>query len=103
MQYTKMIFTLGPATDRPGVLARLIQSGMDCARLNFSHGTHAEQARRFWQVKNEAKRLGQPIAILMDLTGPKLRVGQFNKGEIRLAQQTKVRITPRNVKGHEGL
>jgi pyruvate kinase len=103
MQYTKMIFTLGPATDRPDVLRKLIQSGMDCVRLNFSHGTHAEHARRFRQVKQEAKRLGQPIAVLMDLTGPKLRVGQFEKGEIRLAQQTEVRITPQNIQGTDGI
>jgi len=103
MQRTKMIFTLGPATDRPGVLRKLIQAGMNCARLNFSHGTHEEHARRFKKLKAESRRLGKQVAILMDLAGPKLRVGCFQKGEIQLAQQSEVRITPRKIQGVPGL
>jgi len=80
MRRTKMVFTLGPATDRPGVLAELVQTGMDCARLNFSHGEHAEHARRVRMLKAEAKKQGATVAVLMDLAGPKLRVGNFRNG-----------------------
>ncbi|MBV8989426.1 MAG: pyruvate kinase [Solirubrobacterales bacterium] len=71
---TKIIATLGPATDAPGVLDALIAAGMDCARLNCSHGTHEELRRRVADVRAAAGRAGRSVAVLVDLQGPKLRL-----------------------------
>lgn len=78
---TKIICTLGPATDQPGVLARLIGAGMmDVARFNLSHGDHASHARRIQQVRQLAQQTGRFIAVLMDLPGPKFRLGELSNG-----------------------
>jgi pyruvate kinase len=71
---TKIVATLGPATDPPGVLDQLIAAGMDCARVNCSHGEPAELLRRAREVREAAARAGRPIALLFDLQGPKLRL-----------------------------
>jgi pyruvate kinase len=71
---TKIIATLGPATDPPGVLDGLIAAGMDCARLNCSHGTPDELRRRVGEVRAAAGRAGRSVAVLVDLQGPKLRL-----------------------------
>src|SRR3954463_11608826 len=71
---TKIVATLGPATDAPGVLDRLIAAGLDCARLNCSHGTHEELRRRAAEVRAAAGRAARPVALLIDLQGPKLRL-----------------------------
>jgi pyruvate kinase len=77
---TKIVATIGPASSEPDVLARMVEAGMDVARLNFSHGSaeqHAEMARR---VREAAGRAGRPVAILQDLPGPKLRIGALRDG-----------------------
>jgi pyruvate kinase len=77
---TKIVATIGPASSDPEVLVRMVQAGMDVARLNFSHGTaeqHAEMARR---ARDAAGRAGRPVAILQDLPGPKLRIGALRDG-----------------------
>jgi pyruvate kinase len=77
---TKIVATIGPASSDPEVLVRMVQAGMDVARLNFSHGTaeqHAEMAQR---VREAAGRAGRPVAILQDLPGPKLRIGALRDG-----------------------
>src|SRR5947207_1926257 len=71
---TKIVATLGPATDGPGALDRLIAAGMDCARLNCSHGGPEELRRRAREVRIAARRAGRPVALLFDLQGPKLRL-----------------------------
>ena len=71
---TKIVATLGPASDAPGVLDALIAAGLDCARLNCSHGTHDDLRRRAAAVREAAARAGRPIGILFDLQGPKLRL-----------------------------
>src|SRR5215207_4457919 len=71
---TKIVATLGPATDAPEVLDRVIAAGMDCARLNCSHGTHDDLRRRAAEVRAAAERAGRPIGLLFDLQGPKLRL-----------------------------
>jgi pyruvate kinase len=71
---TKIVATLGPATDATGVLDQLIAAGMDCARLNCSHGTTPDLERRAREVRGAADRAGRPIALLFDLQGPKLRL-----------------------------
>jgi pyruvate kinase len=71
---TKIIATLGPATDAPGSLDALVAAGMDCARLNCSHGTQDELRRRAGEVRGAAARAGRPVGLLFDLQGPKLRL-----------------------------
>jgi len=71
---TKIVATLGPATDPPGVLDRMVAAGVDCARLNCSHGTPEDQRRRAGEVRAAAGRAGRPLGVLFDLQGPKLRL-----------------------------
>ena len=71
---TKIVATLGPATDPPGVLDRMVAAGVDCARLNCSHGTADDQRRRAGEVRAAAGRAGRPLGLLFDLQGPKLRL-----------------------------
>ena len=75
MRRTKIVATIGPASDDPEVLARMIEAGMDVARLNFAHGTPEEKARTAARVHTAASRAGRQVAILQDLPGPKLRIG----------------------------
>ena len=82
---TKIVATIGPASRDPEVLVRMVEAGMDVARLNFSHGTaelHAETAQR---VREAAGRAGRPVAILQDLPGPKLRIGALKDDTAELA------------------
>ena len=72
---TKIVATIGPASRDPEVLARLVEAGMDVARLNFSHGNHEEHAETARLVREAAGRVGRPVAILQDLPGPKIRIG----------------------------
>jgi pyruvate kinase len=81
---TKIVATLGPATDRPGVLEAMIRAGVDVVRINFSHGTHAERERRVAAVREASRALGRDIGILGDLQGPKIRVERFVAGPVEL-------------------
>lgn len=80
MRYTKIIATLGPASDGPGIIDALIAAGADVFRLNFSHGTDAEHAARFARVREAAARAGARVAVLQDLSGPKIRTGRLEGG-----------------------
>jgi pyruvate kinase len=71
---TKIVATLGPSTDAPGVLDRLVAAGVDCARLNCSHGSHEDLRRRAADVREACERAGRPLGLLFDLQGPKLRL-----------------------------
>lgn len=75
MRRTKIVATLGPASDSEASIRRLIDAGLDVARLNFSHGTHAEHAERITRVRAAAEAAGKPVGILLDLQGPKIRTG----------------------------
>jgi pyruvate kinase len=74
---TKIVATLGPASDSPEGLRALISAGVDAVRLNLSHGTHADHAKRAWLVREIAAEIGRPVALIADLQGPKLRVGDL--------------------------
>jgi pyruvate kinase len=94
---TKIVATLGPATDTPEALRALIGAGMDVARLNFSHGTHAEHARRVAMVRAEAARACRSVGILMDLQGPKIRTGPLvgdQPVELRTGQRITITTAP---------
>jgi pyruvate kinase len=74
---TKIVATLGPSSDSPEQLRALVSAGMDAARLNLSHGTHEEHAERFRRIRQVADEAGRPVAIIADLQGPKIRVGDL--------------------------
>ena len=81
---TKIVATLGPACSTPAVLARMLAAGVDCVRLNFSHGAAADHVERARLVRECAHKLGREVAIMADLQGPKIRVGKFAQGKIDL-------------------
>ena len=95
----KIVATLGPASDTYEIIRKLFEAGADVFRLNMSHGTHDDIARRHGIVRQIEKDLGRPIAILADLQGPKLRVGQFANGPHDLAAGDKFRLDLSNEPG----
>ncbi len=92
MRRTKIVATLGPATDRPGMLARLVAAGLDAARLNYSHGDAADHARRAREVREAAAAAGREIGLIADLQGPKIRLECFRDGPVELAEGARFRI-----------
>jgi pyruvate kinase len=100
---TKIVATLGPSSHTRKTIEKLLQQGVDVVRLNLSHGDHESHARLVKAVRQAAKRIGRHIAILMDLCGPKIRVGQIKRGHMEIAPNSSVIITTRAVIGHEGL
>jgi len=89
---TKIIATLGPASDTPEVISRLVEAGMDVARLNFSHGTYDGHRRLHEAVRNASREHGRAVAVLQDIQGPRIRVGTFPGGSIRLEDGQQVRL-----------
>ena len=89
---TRIVCTLGPASDAPGVLEALARAGMNVARLNLSHGDAGEHARRIAAVRETSKRLGEPIAVLSDLPGPKFRLAALPDGLRRLEDGAQVTL-----------
>jgi pyruvate kinase len=98
---TKIVCTIGPASESSQVLEALIRGGMNVARLNFSHGTHEEHLRKIETIRQIADRLNQPVAILQDLGGPKIRVGTMKEGGAELRRGKEFRLTSRVVVGDE--
>ena len=96
MRRTKIVATLGPASSSPEVIRRLIEAGMDVARLNFSHGSHEDHARHIATLRSISKELDTPVTILQDLQGPKIRVGQLPAGETTLTPETIVSLVPQD-------
>ena len=93
MQRTKIVCTLGPASDDEATIRAFVEAGMSVARINFSHGTHEDQARRIELVRQVASDSGCSVAILADLQGPKLRVGVLPEEGIRLVEGETVTLT----------
>ena len=81
---TKIVATMGPATDDFKVLDELIAAGVDVVRLNMSHGSYEEHERRSELVRNRARASGRQVGVLVDLQGPKIRIGRFTDGKIQL-------------------
>jgi pyruvate kinase len=104
MRQTKIIATVGPASDSDDLLDALIAAGTDIVRLNFSHGTHESQGATFERVRAAAKRAGREVAILQDLGGPKIRTGRLEGGRpLRLEPGSHLRIVTGDGFGHDGL
>lgn len=99
MRRAKIVCTLGPATADQSAIDALVAAGMDCARLNFSHGDHATHARTAAMVRKAALKAGRPLAILADLCGPKMRVGRFPGGPITLTEGSRFVLTTDDIPG----
>jgi pyruvate kinase len=84
---TKIVATLGPATDEPGVIDALIDAGLDCARMNCSHGTADDVRRRARAVREAAARAGRPVALMLDLQGPKIRLGDIAPRTVKVGDE----------------
>jgi pyruvate kinase len=102
MPRTKIICTIGPATESPEVLGGLVRAGLSVARVNFGHGDHKEHAAAVAALRKVAKREGRPVAVMGDLQGPKLRVGQLPGGRLRLVQGEMVDLVEGPGPGSEG-
>lgn len=102
MRRTKIVCTLGPATDDYSVLKSMIRAGMNVARLNFSHSTYDEHRRRMDMVKRARTELGVPVAILLDTKGPEIRIKTFKSGKAELKQGGKFTLTTRDIEGDDG-
>lgn len=100
---TKIVATVGPATDTQKRIKELIKSGVNVFRLNMSHGDHDYHTKIFKRIRKCTKQMNSHTAILMDLCGPKIRVGKFQNGSITLKRSAKVIITCANGTGQEGL
>ena len=87
---TKIVCTIGPACDSEERLEQLLWSGLDVARLNFSHGTHEEHLARIQALRSVSTRLGKPIALLQDLCGPKIRTGRVPGGTLPLETNSEI-------------
>ena len=96
---TKIVATIGPASSEPAVLDRMIEAGLDLARLNFAHGTPEEHADLVGRIRSAAERAGREVAILQDVPGPKLRIGPVAGGVTELATGSRVVLTPEAVEG----
>ena len=94
---TKIVATIGPATESPEMIRELILAGATTFRLNFSHGDHSEHAQRAATIRQVAHKLGMHVGILQDLQGPKIRLGRFNAGPITLAKGDPFALTARDV------
>jgi pyruvate kinase len=99
MPRTKIVCTIGPSSRSPEALERLLAAGMDVARLNFSHGTHAEHAAVIGALRRIAAEARRPVAILQDLAGIKIRIGEIANGPIRLETGATFTLTTRAVPG----
>jgi len=103
MRKTKIVCTLGPATDAPGVLKDIVLCGMNVARFNFSHGTHAEHKSRLDALKLLREELSLPIAALLDTKGPEIRLKHFENGKVVLVEGQKFTLTTRAIMGNQSI
>ena len=99
MRKTKIVCTMGPSTDKPGILRQLMENGMNVARFNFSHGDYEEHKGRYDKVRALSKELDLPIACMLDTKGPEIRLGEFKNGVEKLTTGQKFTLTSREVEG----
>ncbi|MEW6407593.1 MAG: pyruvate kinase, partial [Patescibacteria group bacterium] len=94
---TKIVCTIGPASESKTILKKMILAGMDCARLNFSHGTYKHHQMLISNIRAASRELDHPVAILADLQGPRIRVGVVSKEGISLTQGKEVILYPEKI------
>jgi pyruvate kinase len=103
MRRAKIVCTLGPAVDSYDQLKTLVEAGMNVARLNFSHGSHAEHEARYQRVRKVAEETGRAVGVLADLQGPKIRLGTFAEGPVELVSGDEFTITTEDVEGDRSI
>ena len=103
MRKTKIICTLGPASDSEQVIRELMLAGMNVARLNFSHGSHEEQKGKADLVKKVREELDLPVALLLDTKGPEIRTGDLENGKVELKKGQSFVLTTEDITGNEGM
>jgi pyruvate kinase len=101
MRNTKIVCTIGPASEKPEVLKKLILAGMNVARLNFSHGSHEEHASRIETIRTCAKESGRHISIMLDTKGPEIRTGVLENGQISLRKDDSLILTTEKIIGNQ--
>ncbi|MCL5039172.1 MAG: pyruvate kinase, partial [Firmicutes bacterium] len=101
MRHTKIVCTMGPASESVQVQRRMIEAGMNVARYNFSHGTHEDHARRIKNTRQAAKEVGSTIALMLDTKGPEIRLGTFRQGKVFVKEGDLFVITTRPIEGTE--
>ncbi len=99
MRKTKIVCTIGPASESLEILTELVKAGMNVARLNFSHGSHAEHLIRINNIKKVREELGVPLAIMLDTKGPEVRLGTFKNGKEELVNGQKFTLTTESIVG----
>ncbi|MCQ4046137.1 pyruvate kinase [Streptantibioticus rubrisoli] len=99
MRRAKIVCTLGPATDSYDQIKALVEAGMDVARFNLSHGSHAEHEDRYRRVRKAADETGRSVGVLVDLQGPKIRLGRFAEGPVLLERGDEFTITVEDIEG----
>ena len=103
MKRTKIVCTVGPGTDKFGILEDMMRAGMNVARFNFSHGSHEEQAERMQMVRDAAMIVNKPIALMLDTKGPEVRLGLFKEGKVFLEAGQQFTLTTDDVEGTKEL
>ena len=101
MKKTKIVATIGPASESEEVLRELFSNGLNVCRLNFSHGTHEEHQERIDRIKRIREDMNLPIAIMLDTKGPEIRLGDFENDQIELNQGDTFTLTTRDIMGNE--
>ena len=101
LKKTKIVCTLGPSSNTPEIIEKMIKAGMNVARFNFSHGSHEEHKQRIDMVRAVSQKLGIPVALLLDTKGPEIRLGKFKNGSIMMEAGKDFTLTARDVEGDE--
>ena len=101
LKKTKIVCTLGPSSNSQEVVEQMILAGMNVARFNFSHGSHEEHKARMDMVRAASKKVGIPVALLLDTKGPEIRLGKFKNGSIQMEEGKEFTLTARDVEGDE--
>ena len=99
LKKTKIVCTMGPATDKDGIIEQLMENGMNCARFNFSHGDHKEQLRRINNVRAAMAKTDKLVALLLDTKGPEIRLGLFPDGPVMLEKGQEFTLVNENIPG----
>ncbi|KDR94886.1 pyruvate kinase [Peptoclostridium litorale DSM 5388] len=100
---TKIVSTIGPASENDDTLRQMFSKGVNVCRLNFSHGTHEEHRGRMETIKRVRNEMKLPVAIMLDTKGPEIRVGKFKNGKVLLAQGQKFTLTTKDILGDESI
>lgn len=98
---TKIVCTIGPSTESPGMIEKLIRAGMNVARINMSHGEEIENEKRIRTIRRIAEKIDVPVAILLDLPGPRYRTGDLKSGKVSLRRGSRFVLTSRRVHGDQ--